>query len=222
MQVPLRLAWAITVHKSQGMSMDAAAMDLSRSFEYGQGYVALSRVRTLAGLSLLGWNENALNVHPGVAAKDKLFRELSEQAAVAFGLLEESGERTTMEQNFIKASGGSLEVRDASIAKVKRSTYDETYDLLKEGKTINDIKALRDLTLGTVADHLQKLKEAGRITTDEVQDLLPEAIIDGLPKIFAAMKAVGSEKLAPIYSKLKGKYTYDDLKLARVLYGEKG
>ncbi len=222
MQVPLRLAWAITVHKSQGMSMDAAAMDLSRSFEYGQGYVALSRVRTLAGLSLLGWNENALNVHPGVAAKDKLFRELSEQAAVAFGLLEESEERTTMEQNFIKASGGSLEVRDASIAKVKRSTYDETYDLLKEGKTINDINALRGLTLGTIADHLQKLKEAGRITTDEVQDLLPEAIIDGLPKIFVAMKAVGSEKLAPIYTKLKGKYTYDDLKLARVLYGEKG
>lgn len=77
-QVPLRLAWAITVHKSQGMSLDAAVMDLSNAFEFGQGYVALSRVRTLGGLHLLGWNQRALRVHPEALAKDADFRRASE------------------------------------------------------------------------------------------------------------------------------------------------
>ncbi|MET0666975.1 MAG: PIF1 family DEAD/DEAH box helicase [Methyloceanibacter sp.] len=79
-QVPLRLAWAITVHKSQGMSLDAAVVDLSRAFEYGQGYVALSRVRRLDGLHLLGLNERALRVHPEAVETDAAFRAASEAA----------------------------------------------------------------------------------------------------------------------------------------------
>lgn len=76
-QLPLRLAWAITVHKSQGMSLDAATVDLSKAFEYGQGYVAISRVRTLAGLHVHGLNDKALEMHPRVAKADKKFREMS-------------------------------------------------------------------------------------------------------------------------------------------------
>nr|MBP7992195.1 AAA family ATPase [Candidatus Magasanikbacteria bacterium] len=76
-QVPLRLAWAITVHKSQGMSLDAAYMDLTESFVPGQGYVALSRVRALSGLHIAGWNTMALSVHPEVLIKDRDFRSAS-------------------------------------------------------------------------------------------------------------------------------------------------
>lgn len=81
-QVPLRLAWAITVHKSQGMSLDAAEVDLSRSFVPGQGYVALSRLRGLKGLKLMGMNQMALSVNPEVAEMDREFRRLSDEAVL--------------------------------------------------------------------------------------------------------------------------------------------
>ena len=83
-QLPLRLAWAITVHKSQGMNLDEAIMDLSDVFEFGQGYVALSRVRRLSGLYILGWNERTFQVHPEILAKDTTFRTQSEEAVRAF------------------------------------------------------------------------------------------------------------------------------------------
>lgn len=80
-QLPLRLAWAITIHKSQGMSLDAAIIDLSRSFAPGMGYVALSRVRGMDGVYLQGINNVALALHPAVHEYDLQLRELSEALA---------------------------------------------------------------------------------------------------------------------------------------------
>lgn len=70
-QLPLRLAWAITIHKSQGMSLDAAEIDLSKAFTPGMGYVALSRIRSIEGVFLKGLNETALQLHPDIYEFDR-------------------------------------------------------------------------------------------------------------------------------------------------------
>jgi hypothetical protein len=106
-QLPLRLAWAITVHKSQGMSLDEAVVDLSEVFEYGQGYVALSRVRRLKGLHLLGWNDKAFQVHPDVLKEDNTFRASSEAALTAFAQISPE-ELQKMHDNFVRACGGNV------------------------------------------------------------------------------------------------------------------
>lgn len=79
-QVPLRLAWAITVHKSQGMTLDAAKIDLRKAFVEGMGYVALSRVRDLDNLYLYGINRRAMEVSPDALAIDEVLRQVSRES----------------------------------------------------------------------------------------------------------------------------------------------
>lgn len=118
-QIPLRLAWAMTIHKSQGMTMDGAVIDLSAAFEFGQGYVALSRVRRLSGLYLLGFNERALQVHPNVFSRDAIFRECSKQAVLALEKVS-MGELEKQQQNFVRYCGGKNRVSE-SVEPITRS-----------------------------------------------------------------------------------------------------
>jgi len=72
-QIPLRVAYACSAHKTQGMTIDYAEVDMSNIFEYGQAYVALSRVRTLEGLSIKNFNVSCIKAHPKVVEFYKKF-----------------------------------------------------------------------------------------------------------------------------------------------------
>ncbi|KAI3457086.1 hypothetical protein Pfo_013749 [Paulownia fortunei] len=65
-QIPLILSWALSIHKCQGMTLDKLHTDLSRVFDFGMVYVALSRVRSLGGLYLSGLDPSKIKAHPKV------------------------------------------------------------------------------------------------------------------------------------------------------------
>jgi ATP-dependent DNA helicase PIF1 len=219
-QVPLRLAWAITVHKSQGMSLDAAEIDLGRAFEYGQGYVALSRVRTLQGLKLLGFNAQALMVHPKIIEADKKFRSKSDQ------ILEYLNKKTDKEmeksqEDFIIRCGGSLTKIDLKAKQKeedKTSTFEKTKALLLEEKSIDEIAVERGLTKETVISHIEKLLMEGKIEKDKIAHIKPKGkkFKDILATFQKMYDKTGELNLSPVKSKVGGNTSYFDIQLARV------
>jgi len=124
-QIPLRLAWAITVHKSQGMTLDAARIDLRKAFVEGMGYVALSRVKDIANLYLTGINRMALQMSPEAHEIDALLRARAGKDAKKFAHLAKMAEKRDLEPPKKKKSGGSSSWNE-KIAKM-RQTYPNAY-----------------------------------------------------------------------------------------------
>ena len=221
-QVPLRLAWAITVHKSQGMTLDSAVMDLGKTFERGQGYVALSRVKSLEGLKLLGLNDTALQVDALALRADIRFQELSEEAEQEFGeeQLRSEAENfvmkcgVTVDTDEIRANRRNLE---KGIKVKKKSTYLVTKQLIHQGHSLEEIAIERDLTIGTLCTHLIKIAslypntdlsrfKPDRSTMAKVRNARKKVLKDG--------KHGETVSLKPIFDILKGQLSYDQIKVA--------
>jgi ATP-dependent DNA helicase PIF1 len=230
-QYPLRLAWAITVHKSQGMSLDSIEVDLSKSFEPGMGYVALSRVRTLAGLRILGMNDRALLVHPGVLEYDRHLRQLSEKAEAVLAGTDEK-ELIRVQEEFLAkvAPLHSMSGKKRGKKEPKVSTFAKTASLIKKGKLLKEIAALRDMTAETVISHLEKLIEDGPdadgLELKDIAHFKYEISPQHMPKIEKALEEVDVKQsdgkpplLSPVKNKVGPNISFKDIRLARVLLG---
>lgn len=222
-QLPLRLAWAITVHKSQGMSLDAAEIDLSKAFVYGQGYVALSRVRSLAGLKVLGMNPNALQVDPKIVARDARFRAESDTADATFAEMSDIDTLQLHEQFVVQCGGklpkpGEVVVAKTSAERIMReSTYALTKQFALAGKTIAEIVREREMAESTIVNHIEKLVEEGEIDRLTVEKLLlaHSGEESALPDIAEAIATHSSEKLKPLFDATDERYDYTTIRLAR-------
>ena len=212
-QLPIKLAWAITVHKSQGMTLDRAEIDLSRSFASGQGYVALSRLKSLEGLHLKGFNPQALMIAEQVREADGLFRARSTQAENAIIKYNEQ-EIEKLHAKFLTEHGGSvIELNEEEIeeVEVKVPSYEKTKEMLAKGMSILEIAEAREFSVDTIIGHIEKLLEL-KEELELTHTLPPKKITDVIKKAF---KELETHKLTPVYEHLKGKYSYQDIRIVR-------
>ncbi len=215
-QYPLRLAWAITVHKSQGMSLDAVEVDLSKSFEKGMGYVALSRVRTLDGLKLLGLNKNALEVREDIALFDEELRDLSAKDKSWLHSLDDREIKEKQEEFWEKiAPADGIKKKNK---KNRISPIEETRNMLGEGMGLKEILEIKGVKLGTILDHIEKiLEKEPDFDINHLKDEVPPGKFKKAYMMFREMYGENRDfLLAPVKNKLGDGFSYEELRIVRL------
>ena len=170
-QIPLRLAWAITVHKSQGMTLDAARIDLRRAFVEGMGYVALSRVKNLDNLYLIGINRTALSVSQDAITIDGQLRQRCAKDKITYAELEKKAVQRARAPKKYTPKNSDVAIPTGwaqKVAKMRethpnayrpwRSADDETLKTgFHNGKTIKDLGQTLGRHEGSIKLRLHKL-----------------------------------------------------------------
>ncbi len=232
-QIPLKLAWAITIHKSQGMTLDAAQIDLSKTFEVGQGYVALSRIKNIEGLKLMGFNDNALSVDTLILSIDPRIKQASKKASEKIESLEEN-QLNAIQLSYIQKLGGTIDEKEINKEKeilskepkieAKIPNHIKTKNQIENSATLQDLAKNAGFSLSTIINHLSLLKTEE--TNFDISKYMPNlATINLIKKAVKEIKEVNNEedfsedgkiKLKPIYIKLDEKISYDDIKIVLI------
>lgn len=227
-QIPLRYAWAITIHKSQGMTLDTASIDLSKAFGSGMGYVALSRVRKFENIKLIGIHTDALKINKSVIVQDKVFIEKSKRAEMALEKYLDNNanpkkELIKKQEDFILNCDGDLleheiiEEKYEKKEKIKTSII--TLDFLKNKLLPNEIAEKRDLKTQTIITHIEELLEARDINIKDIEYIIKNVEKNYNKKDLEIIKKVLNKDIGlkakrdELKDKYKIKIDYDSLKI---------
>ena len=218
-QYPLKAAWAITVHKSQGLTFDKAIIDVHAAFSPGQAYVALSRCRTLDGL-VLGSPVSA-SVFMRDNAVDAYMNYISRPVEeLAFSSCYEYFEYEKKPEPEVVAPVKKVKVNQEKPKKEKKeelrddtgkklNTFEYSYWLYNQGNTVEQIAEKRKLNPVTIEGHLARYVASGDIDVHEFVDG------DTLQKVEAYCMEHPEEKaLKPIFEHFDAKISYGVLRMA--------
>lgn len=218
-QYPLKAAWAITVHKSQGLTFDKAIIDVHAAFSPGQAYVALSRCRTLDGLVLSSpvsasvfMRDNAVDAYMNYISRP--VEELAFSSCYEYFEYEKKPEPEEVapvkkvKVNKEKPKKEKKEeLRDDTGKKL--NTFEYSYWLYNQGNTVNQIAEKRGLNQSTIEGHLARYVASGDIDVHEFVDG------DTLQKVEAYCMEHPEEKaLKPIFEHFDAKIPYNVLRMA--------
>ncbi|MDF1877177.1 AAA family ATPase [Sulfurimonas sp. SAG-AH-194-L11] len=234
-QVPLKLAWAITIHKSQGMTLDAAEIDLSKTFEVGQGYVALSRIKNIEGLRLMGLNDNALLVDSLILHIDPRIKAASQKASDEISAVSEEKLQEIFDA-YVLSVDGLLDIKKITeqeqilnsekkfLKKSSTPTHIQTKELIESSASVEALAKNRGMSKSTIINHLRILKEEDAEL--KLEKFLPEAsIVSRIGEALVKIKERnnkddfsedGKPRLKPIFELLNGEIPYDDIRISLI------